>query len=118
MKILTKEYIKNNLYNSIGNLNIHKLKNILIPKEYSWCETKAEYIYCILNDIKEQLLCKECNNPVKYNTHIKKYNEFCSPSCSSKNKFIKEKSKKTKKLNNKKIFHPNILIKNILKEIY
>ena len=55
MSIINKDYIKNNLFDSIGRLSPLKLKNIEITKEYNWCESKAEYIFCILNDIKKEL---------------------------------------------------------------
>jgi len=48
-----------------------------------------------LNDIKKQPLCKECNNSVKFIIDKKYYNKYCSPSCSSNSKEVKEKTIKT-----------------------
>jgi len=61
-------------------------------------DTKViERVYCIINDIKEPVLCYECKkNRVKFKWFWKGwYSKFCSNKCSTKNQETQAKQKKT-----------------------
>ena len=95
MNKLTKEYIKENLFNKSNNLNTNKLKKILIPSEYNWCESKSEYIYAILNNITQRPLCEVCKeNRLKY-VSSGEYKEFCSTKCVANSNKSKRKKIET-----------------------
>ncbi len=56
---LTKSFILDNLMCKC-RLNGQFTKKLKIHHAYSWCKSVNEYVYCILNDIHIQPLCKEC----------------------------------------------------------
>ena len=99
--ILNKDFILNNLMTKNGDrFNTNLFKTIKIHKSYKWCSSISEYLYCILLEYTEQPKCKneDCTKVVKYNqTQERKYNTFCSPSCSTSSKQTQEKQKKTNK---------------------
>lgn len=116
--ILTKDYINNNLLDNIGRLSPLKLKKIEIPKEYNWCKTNVEYVFCILNDIFTAPKCfnKNCNNNVKYKS-VKKYSKYCSLKCSMND--VETLNKLKNSINQNKILIDFKLTKNyILENIY
>jgi len=82
--------------------NRYKYKEIIdsVMSDKFWCNTFAEAIYCIKNDIKTPPKCYDanCDNGVIYKTGS--YSRFCSLSCSSKNQ--SKESKEKKKLSYKK----------------
>ena len=71
--------------------------NLKLPEEtYLWCKTKAEYIYCIVNDIKYLPVCKECKiGQLSFLNYSKGYVDFCSVKCAQTNSKTKEKIKQT-----------------------
>jgi hypothetical protein len=85
---LRESYIKNNDY-SLYQTIIEYTKNLDTPfkqKIWHWVNNEPDYIYC-----------KECSiNRVSFNMNWKDgYKSFCSNKCSSNNKELREKSKKT-----------------------
>jgi len=64
---------KNSKYSDLRNL-------ILLETGFLMCDSSfSERIYCILNDIKSPLVCKNCSEVVLYNRG--KYPSFCSSKC-------------------------------------
>jgi len=55
----------------------------------------TEQIYYILNDLYEIPKCKECGDNVKFLSIETGYQKFCGLKCSTNNKEVKDKSKKT-----------------------
>lgn len=91
---MTKEYIINNFFNNKGNLNSNKIKNINIPNEYNWCDSKSEYLYAIINNTSNKPKCKICSNFVSYISNGN-YKIYCSSICASKDKEIQNKRLET-----------------------
>ena len=59
----------------------------------------SERIFCIVNDIKGVIKCKNenCSNFCTFRSYTKKYNEYCSNSCAQSNSSLREQIKKTYK---------------------
>jgi len=89
MKI-NKEIIQKKIIKKDGSYNTAILKNLIIPEEYNWCDSKIEYIEAILFEIKNKPLCLQCDKEIKYNRKLKikpKYSKFCSNNCKQKYNF-------------------------------
>ena len=95
-------FIKNDII--LLNL-VEKYTNFLHEKS-----TISERIYCILNDITELQICKECGNLVVYCNFSSGYREFCSKFCMNNSNETKLKKKETRS-------QEYIIDKNILEEI-
>jgi len=101
-QILTKESAKT-LLNKNGKFMGNPLQAYYtIPKEYYWCRTMSDYIWCMLNDIHQQ---PTCDNP-KCQKHTKKYGwhnyrRFCSAKC---NHLTQDKAKQEGQKNRKQAF--------------
>lgn len=77
-----------------NNLNIPRLRKVIIPKEHIWCNRKSEYWYAIKSDILEPPKCG-CGNRVTFRNIHKGYSTFCSQKCSANDKRTREKCKET-----------------------
>ena len=55
----------------------------------------SEKIYCILNDINSQKICKICNNAVTFIDKSEGYHMYCSAKCSASDSELKDKKKQT-----------------------
>lgn len=55
----------------------------------------SQRIFNIVYDIKDKPLCKVCNNEVKFHSYSVGYYNFCSNSCSMKDKDVRQKMKDT-----------------------
>jgi len=92
---LTKLFILDNLFCK-KYINGRFTKKLKIDPNYPWCKTVNEYVYCILNDIHTQPLCKECKSKyVSFQVFSHGYSTFCGPRCGTLNKDTRAKSKAT-----------------------
>lgn len=80
----TKKWCYANGAEKIYN-NIMDITNFLSPSA-----SMAERMYCIENEIRSTILCKNCSKPVKYYIVNKKYSECCSVECARKLQHTKE----------------------------
>jgi predicted DNA-binding transcriptional regulator AlpA len=105
-----KNWIKENLLTVTGKINTRKimkdcqwikenypdkLNEILEKSSFLINPSFSECLFVIVNDINKVPGCKECNIPVKFQTFVAGYREFCSPKCVANHKETKDKIKKT-----------------------
>ena len=62
---------------------------------YEWTSIFSEKLYCWINHIETQPLCKACDNPVKYNGFYKGYNQYCSKACCNRDPEKKQRTQDT-----------------------
>jgi endogenous inhibitor of DNA gyrase (YacG/DUF329 family) len=103
--------IKNNIFNSIGNLkpNINKKEifiKILDIEIYNWLLENTSFLnklnpsisqrlYHILNNLNNIPKCPTCGNIPNFNSFNNGYFVYCSKKCVSNNINIKNKKEKT-----------------------
>ncbi len=117
MKNELKTFIKNvnirGWNRSIKSQKYSKLYQFIL-KETQFLQTDniSEKIYCIINNIKQNMLCEICNNHVKFLRYSTGYMKCCSKQCSNhtnssrvysakttmSNKSIEEKVKRNNKI--------------------
>lgn len=81
----------------ITNNKINKnILYLIVPNEYSWCDTKTEYLYSFIHNLKSKPLCDHCKiKPLKFLSFEKGYSKGCSSKCSSQLSSTKELRSKT-----------------------
>lgn len=101
INVLTKNGV-NPKYKILLNKNPQTLHSLLEHTDWIIDQTEQSYrerLYCVVNDIKQQPLCKYCNvNPVSFITEGKKrnqYYDFCSMKCVHNAKQTKAKKQQT-----------------------
>lgn len=98
-----KIWIKDNLFNAIGNLDSNKLKtrytfmslNLdkfeIIKKLTSFTQTESisERIYLICNDLTDKPICSTCNsNHLKFITFKYGYQQYCCQKCQTNSQIV------------------------------
>ena len=91
-----------------GHVNSSKLKQLAIPENITWCSSKVEVLYCVMNNITQQPFCS-CGGVIPFRNSGHGYNAACGRLCADKAKGTKiSKSKlgasisKNKKIQKKK----------------
>ncbi len=80
--MIDRQYIKENVLDSIGRLKYTKVKLMEIPEDYLWCFSKEEYLHSIWFNNTEPPKCLNCDARLKYVGPFNKgYHKTCSKSC-------------------------------------
>lgn len=91
-----KSFIHQNCFNKIGEFKSSLKRNVLdiVLRETVFLPLSAplrERLYCLLNGLVSQPLCKICHKSVKFD--LKKYRVYCSLKCSNNDEDVKQKTK-------------------------
>ncbi len=84
-----------NLYDKTGRVTWKKARDYSIPEKISWCKTKTEAIYCLLNNIIKEPKCKDCFGNIRFKNMKHGYQKFCSKKCRANCDATYEIQKKT-----------------------
>ncbi len=89
MKIILQPENVPSMLNKNGKVDSNKSRNYIPHPDWYWCKTTAEYIYCVIHDIRVMPICQMdgCENNTKYTREIKKgYSPYCSYRCNMSDK--------------------------------
>lgn len=78
-----------------GVIDRKKIKNIIIPEQYMWCNSVDEYFFCSLHNLNNQPICNVCDKNVDFVSFKYGYRKSCSRKCAANSKERNDKIRKT-----------------------